>query len=181
MDVQAWDSVFVRARRRDVHALVERVADWGLWWPGMTTTPLPRGAFVTLRHPGVLPRPRQRFAVEIAKNRAARALGIDLRYRGDVTGEAEFYYLDEPAGTVVTYLLRASVAEHRWRATLAHHRAGVRVGLDALKDRLEGDRIPGAEPDPRLLADQQAAMVEFRKGIEEWTRKQAGDTAEAPG
>lgn len=172
MDVQAWDSVFVRARRVDIHAVIERVADWGLWWPGMHTEALGNGAWVRLRPPGMLARP-QRYGVEIVKNRSARALGLDLRYRGLIQGEAEFYYLDETAGTVVTYLLRARVPQHRWRATLAGHRAGVRAGLDALKDRFERDRIPGAEPDPMLLADQQAAMADFRRGIEEWHAKQA--------
>ena len=177
MDVQAWDSVFVRARRVDLHAVLEQVGSWGSWWPGMQTEPiaagpLGTGARVVLHPPGLL-RPAQRYTVEIVKNRRQRALGLDLRYSGALDGAAELYYLDEAAGTVVTYLLRARVADRRWRGTLADHRAGMRAGLDALKDRFERSRVPGSEPDPALLRDQQAAMLDFRRGIEEWNRKQA--------
>ena len=181
MDVQAWDSVFVRARRVDIHGVLEQVGRWGSWWPGMRTEPvaagpLGLGAQVVLRPPGLLRRP-QRYTVEVVKNRKQRALGLDLRYSGDLVGAAELYYLDETAGSVVTYLLRATIEDRRWRGVLADHRAGMRAGLDALKDRFERDRTPGSEPEADLLRDQQAAMLDFRRGIEEWNRKQAAKDA----
>jgi hypothetical protein len=161
MDVQAADSVFVRTSRRTVHPVLEQVALWGSWWPGMTTEPVGSAVLVRLRPPGLL-RARQRFVVEVASNRREPPLGLLLRCRGDVTGEAELYYLDEPAGCVVTYLLRASVTNYRWRATLAGHRAGMRAGLETLKERLEAGRIPGDEPDAALLRHQLQAHVDFR-------------------
>ncbi len=174
MDVQAWDCVFVRARRRDVHPALADVAGWQRWWPGVRTRPAGASVVVTLRPPG-LARRRQRFVARVVKNRPG--LGVDLRYDGELTGAAEFYYLDESAGVTVHYLLRAKVSEHRWRATLRDHRAGVRRALDALKDRYEGGRLPGAEPDPRLLGDQRVAIAEFRAGVEAWERKLAAEQA----
>ncbi len=176
MDVQAWDAVFVRARRRDVHPALADVAGWGGWWPGMVTRPAGASVVVSLRPPG-LARRRQRFAVRVVKNRPG--LGVDLRYDGELTGGAEFYYLDEPTGVTVHYIVRARVSAHRWRATLRDHRAGVRCALDTLKDRYEGGRLPGAEPDPGLLADQRAAIAQFRAGVEAWERKLAAERAAA--
>lgn len=174
MDVQAWDSVFVRARRVDVHPVVADLAGWQRWWPGLRSVTDGDVTSVTLRPPGLVPR-RQRFAARVTKDRAARSLGVDLRYTGDITGEAELYYLDEPTGTVVHYLLRAAVAEHRWRRVLADHRASVRHALEALKERFEVGRLPGEEPDPALLAAQAEAIREFQAGVEAWVGKQAAE------
>lgn len=77
-------------------------------------------------------------------------LGVVMRYRGDIDGEAEWYYLDEAHGVVVHYLLRAELGDRGWRRCLTAHRAAVRLALHSLKDRLEGQRLPGDEPAPRL-------------------------------
>ena len=163
MRVDAWDTVFVRGRRRDLHPIVADVTGWGRWWPGVTTQPVAGGVAVTARPPapGRLRRARvQRFSASVTRERPD--LGVDLSYDGDVRGEAEFFYLDEPAGTLVHYLLRGEVADRGWRRRLSDHRAVARVGLEALKARLEGSRAPGAEPDPVLLADQRRALAEYR-------------------
>ncbi|HWB71713.1 MAG TPA: hypothetical protein VG452_05805 [Egibacteraceae bacterium] len=156
MPVQAWDSGFVRARRRDVHPFLRDVAGYERWWPGVATRPDGDAVALTLRPPGLRRRP-QRLRARQAAERADR--GVNLAYRGDLEGEAEWYYLDEPAGVVVHYLLRAHTRPRGARRRLRDHRAAVRVALDALKDRLEAGRVPGAEPDPRLLADQRRATA----------------------
>lgn len=162
MRIEAWDSGFIRARRADLHPVLADVVSYGRWWPGMVSRPVGERAAIALRPPGVL-RPRQRFTVEITQLRLDK--GVRMRYSGDLEGDAEWYYLDEPAGAVVHYLLAAEVADRGWRRCLADHRASVRQALHELKDRFEGGRVPGAEPDPFLLADQRTAMAEFRAAV----------------
>ena len=154
MDVHTWDSVFVRASRRTLHPLIADVDGWQRWWPGMTVSRDAHGYDLALRAPGLLAR-RRNWSVTVVRVRPT--LGIALRYAGQVRGEAELYYLDEPDGTVVHYILRGTVPDRGWRAAQREHRAGVRAGLDALKDHLERGRVPGDEPDPALLAEQRRA------------------------
>ncbi len=170
--MDAWDTVFVRARRRDLHPILADVAGWWRWWPGVFTEPAGEQVRVRLRPPGPGARP-QRLTVRVVRDRPD--LGIDLAYRGHVDGEAEFYYLDEPAGTVVHYLLRGDVAGRRWQATLRSHRAAVRRALNALKDRMEAGRPPGEEPSACLLADQREATAQFQAGVAAWRARQAAD------
>lgn len=174
MRITAWDTAFVRARRADVHTVVRDVAGYGRWWPGVRSRPAGDTVAVTVRPPG-LARRSQRFTVKTVQDRADK--GIRMRYTGDVTGDAEWYYLDEPTGVVVHYLLTAEVADRGWRRRLADHRAAVRLALHALKDRLEGERVPGDEPDPRLLADQRRAIAEFLAASEAHTRTRAAKDA----
>jgi len=181
MHVEAWDQVFVRARRADVHPLLRDPGLYGHWWPGVSTTSGAEGAtHLSLRPPTVaarLGRRSQQIAVTVVKDRAD--LGVDLAYRGTLDGAAEWYYLDESAGTVVHYVLHAEVADRAWRRTLAEHRACVRAGMGELKDRLEGARTPGAEPDPVLLADQHRAQAAFQAGVQAWAAKQAKQGAQS--
>lgn len=171
MRIQAWDSVFVRARRTDVHPILADVAGYGRWWPAASSRDLGTRVAVTLTPPGIARR-TQRFTVAVTKERPAK--GIRMRYTGDLAGDAEWYYLDEPAGTVVHYLLTAEVTDRAWRRRLTDHRAAIRQGLDTVKDRLEDGRIPGTEPDPRLLDDQQAAIAEFRAAVAAHARATRG-------
>lgn len=169
MRIQAWDAVFVRARRADVHAVLRDVAGYGHWWPGANARPEGEGVLLTLRGPGRIRVPRpgsgpQRIIARVVGERSDK--GLRLRYSGDLCGEAEWYYLDEPAGAVVNYLVNADVGDRGWRKRLAVHRAAVRAALHELKDRLEGGREPGAEPDPDLLADQRRAVASFRADVE---------------
>lgn len=162
MRIAVWDSAFVRARRADVHPVLRDIAGYGRWWPGVDSRLAGGTVLLTVRPPG-LGRRAQRFAIVTTKDRPDK--GVRMRYTGDVTGDAEWYYLDEPTGVVVHYLLDAAVADRRWRRRLADHRAAVRLALHALKDRLEGDRVPGAEPDPVLLTDQRQATAEFQAAV----------------
>lgn len=174
MRIEASDSVFVRARRADVHPVLADVASYGRWWPGVESGPVGDRVGMILRPPGFVRAP-QRIVVEVGKVRADK--GVRMRYSGDLVGDAEWYYLDEPAGSVVHYLITAEVADRGWRRRLDDHRSCVRRALDTLKDRFEGDRIPGAEPDPRLLADQRTATVAFRATVEEHARRERDSRA----
>jgi len=181
MRVEAWDQVFIRARRADVHPLVRDPALYGRWWPGAASAAGSEGTtLLRLRPPTLgarIARCTHEIAVTVVKDR--KDLGVDLAYRGTLAGTAEWYYLDETAGTVVHYVVHAEVADRAWRRALAEHRACVRAALQELKDRLEGARIPGAEPDPGLLADQEAARAAFQAGVEAWAAKQAALKAQA--
>jgi hypothetical protein len=178
--LEAWDAVFVRARRADVHPLLRDLRAYTRWWPGITATPAGEATRLRLSPPGPLQRLGVRSHEVVATVRKERRnLGIDLAYRGQLAGEAEFYYLDEPSGVVVHYLVRADTADRGWRRRLAGHRAVMRAGLNAVKARLEGDRLPGSEPDPLLLRDQQAAIAEFQAGVEAHARKMAALRASA--
>ncbi|HWH31335.1 MAG TPA: hypothetical protein VNU01_01545 [Egibacteraceae bacterium] len=187
MRIETWDTGFVRARRRDVHALLALPLDrYGQWWPGVRA----RGAGadrveLAFRPPGLLRR-SHRVTVEIVKRRPN--LGVSYRFTGRaLTGEAEFFYTDEPNGVVVNYLLRVETrgGARRARRLTRDHRAVAREALHALKDRCEGGRLPGTDPDPRLLADQRDAIAEFQAGVEAHARKvaaaQAGQAAEQGG
>lgn len=171
MRVAVVDSAFVRARRADVHPVLRDVAGYGRWWPGADSRPAGDLVLVTLRPPGLARRP-QRITVATTKDRPGK--GLRMRYAGDFTGDAEWYYLDEPTGVIVHYLLDADVADRRWRRRLADHRAVVRLALHALKDRLEGARVPGAEPDPGLVRDQRQATAEFQAAVEAHARQVRG-------
>lgn len=171
MRIQVWDSVFVRARRTDVHPILADIAGYGRWWPAVSSRDLGSRVAVTLTPPGIARR-KQRFTVAVTKERPAK--GVRMRYTGDLAGDAEWYYLDEPAGTVVHYLLTAEVGDRGWRRLLADHRAAIRQGLDRLKDGLEDGRVPGTEPRPRLLVDQQAAIAEFRAAVAAHARAARG-------
>lgn len=169
MHVEVWDAEFVRARRADIHPLVRDPGTWPRWWPGVRAVP---GGLV-LSPPTVLAgiaHRRQRLAVRVVKDR--QDLGVDLAYSGTLVGPAEFFYLDGDDGVVVSYVAHVDLADRGWRRTLAEHRAVVRAGLHELKDRLEGSRLPGAEPEPALLADQREAKVAFQRGVEAWAAKQ---------
>jgi hypothetical protein len=159
MQVQTLDAVFIRAPRRSIHPVVADVAGWTRWWPGLQLRASDDGQTLAALWPPGWIRPPRRWTLQVTRVRPQ--LGIDLRYAGEVAGDAEFYYLDETAGTVVHYALRGTVPDRRWRAAVRDHRAGVRAGLDALKDRLELGRVPGAEPDAALLAEQQRAKAAF--------------------
>lgn len=162
--VEVADEVFVRARRRDVHPYARDLTGYGAWWPGTRSRPAPGGgAALELRAPGRLAR-TQRLRAHIAKERPS--LGVLLSVRGPFAGTAEWYYLDEPDGTRVHYLLRAETGDRGARRRVAAHRAAVRAGLHALKDLLESRRPPGAEPDAALLADQADAIAEFQAGVD---------------
>jgi hypothetical protein len=166
VEIQAWDTVFIRATRHALHPVVADVAGWGRWWPGLTVS----NAVLELSAPGFTAR-RRRWTAQLGRERPG--LGITLRYTGDVAGQAEFYYLDERAGTVVHYLLRGAVADRGWRWAVRDHRAGVRAGLHALKDRFEAGRRPGEEPAPQLLADQRRAQVAFAEGVAAGARRRS--------
>ena len=201
MRIDTWDSVFVRARRRDVHPWLADLGGWHRWWPGLQARTLggsPRATAdtrapwatahnpvpwatahtstlsVVLQPPGGRRRP-QRYSVRLATVRPD--LGVKLHYRGDLNGEAEFYYLDEPGGCVVHYLVHAQAGPHAPLPRLvADHRAAARSGLNALKDRLEAGREAGAEPDPALLADQRLAIAEFRARVAAAERRRVTPT-----
>lgn len=170
MRVESWDSVFVRARRADIHPIVRDVIGYGRWWPGVTAAAKGDAVALRLRPRGPLRRAHE-ITVRIAKDRPD--LGIDLRCAGALDGEAEWFYLDERAGTVVHYLVRAEALDRGWRRLLRDHRAVVRAGLHSLKDRLEAGRVPGAEPDPVLLADQAEAQRAFTAAVDAHSAAQA--------
>lgn len=93
-------------------------------------------------------------------------LGVDFALTGDLVGDAEWYYLDEPTGVIINHLLRVQAPDRGGERLVGRLRGSVRVALRELKRRLEGDRSPGAEPDPQLLHDQAEAAAEFRRGVE---------------
>ena len=159
MRLDLWDAGFVRTTRAAVHPIVADVACWGTWWPGCTTRPLASAVEVRLVPPRPLA-PPLRFVVAVTKER--KDLGVDLQLTGDLQGAGEWYYLDERAGSVLHAVLHVDVADRGWRRTAAGVRASTRAALHALKDRLEGGRLPGTEPHPDLLAHQAAAAAAFR-------------------
>jgi hypothetical protein len=180
VEVSAWETVFVRARRRDVHPVLADVAGYGAWWPGAWAAPHGGAVRLTLRPPTAAARLCARtHALDVTVAKRRRDLGVDLVYRGTLTGTAEWYYLDEAAGVTVHYLVHARVAAAGWRRTLAEHRACVRAALNELKDRLEGGRAVGAEPERALLDDQRQAAAAFRAGVEAWARRAAAQRAPA--
>ncbi len=158
MHVEAWDTVFVRARRADIHPVLADVPAYGLWWPGLRVTAV--GERLRLRHraPGFW---RGAHTVEVSLTRERPDRGLELSCRGDLDGEAEWFYLDEVDGVTVHHLLRAD-APRRPARLLAAHRASVRAALNVLKDRLERGRAPGTEPEPALLAHQARVRAERR-------------------
>ncbi|MGI8575196.1 MAG: hypothetical protein ACR2MA_07595 [Egibacteraceae bacterium] len=141
-----WQSGFVRARRKDVHPLLADVVAYESWWPGVESRAGEHGT--DLRWRGLLG--DQRLRVRVRRTRPLR--GVELALDGAFVGTAEWYYLDAPSGVVVSYLLRATTPRKGARRRLRQHRTAVRNGLLGLKARLEGSRLTGAEPDPRLLA-----------------------------
>lgn len=141
-----WQSIFVRARREDVHPLLVDVPAYAGWWPGMQVQA--SGSAADLRWRRGLA--GQRLRVRVAGTRPLR--GVALTLEGALAGSAEWYYLDEAFGVVVSYLLHASTAgPGASRRVRAHHRM-IRAGLSGLKHLLEGGRAVGAEHDPTLLA-----------------------------
>lgn len=177
MRIQTWDSGFVRARRADVHPFFALPPEeYGQWWPGLRSQKLADGRVRWhLRSPGRWRR-RHRIDVEVVKVRPD--LGVNYRFSGDLVGDAEVFYLDEPSGAVIGYLLHVDSVggNRRGRRLERQHRAVAREALNAIKDRCEAGRIAGAEPDPQLLADQIAAAAAFKAGVEAHARKMAERT-----
>lgn len=173
MRFDAWDTAFVRARRGDVHPLLADVGGYPAWWPRLRLRRGHRGWLLAHRPPGD-PR-RWRVWLRITEERPG--LGVDFAVTGDVVGEAEWYYLDEPGGVVITHLLRVQAPDRGGHRVVAGYRASVRAGLQALKARLEAGRSPGEEPDPQLLADQADAAEAFRRGVQAHQARVAAGTA----
>lgn len=167
MRIHATDEVFVRATRADVHAYLADPGGYGAWWPGARSRGSPAGAWLELAT--ALPGRSQRLHLAVAGQR--RDLGVAFRLRGDAVGKAEWYYLDEPDGTRVTWLIDAAATTPRARRWLEAHRAAVRRGQRALKDLLESGRAVGADPEPDLLARQDAAIAAFEAGVERYLKR----------
>ena len=163
MHIEAWDTVFVRARRADVHPVLRDLAGYERWWPGLRSTVV--GEAVRLRHrPPRLLRGAHTVELQITRERPDR--GLRLACRGDLVGEAERFDLDEVDGVTLHHLLRVD-AWRRPQALLAAHRASVRAALTTLKDRLEQGRLPGAEPEPALVAHQARLIAARRREAED--------------
>lgn len=154
-----------------MHPLVRAVAAHDRWWPGLGVSEAGDG-WLTVTH--APPRPGARGTARRARlpvGPLRRGVVLDLRVtnvrpgdrglhlacRGAFDGRVEWYYLDEPDGTVVHHVLDATTRPRGAARRLATYRASVRAGLHALKDMLEGQRWPGDEPDPALLAHQREA------------------------
>jgi hypothetical protein len=175
VQLEVWDSGFVRAHRRGVHALLGDVAGYQRWWPGVSGKPRDDHVVLTLRPAGA--RPAHRIRIQVTKQRPN--LGVNLRYHGDLVGDAEWYYLDEPNGVVIHYLLHADTPRRSPRRLLRAHRWCIREALHAVKDVLEGGRLPGAEPDAAFLEHQRRAIAEFQAGVEAHARKVAAAREDA--
>lgn len=156
MRVHAWDTVFVRARRADVHPLVRDLAGHPRWWPHLHAEAGADGWVRLVHERPRLPGARLRLEGRVTTDRPGDR-GLHLAYRGDLAGQAEWYYLDQPDGTVVHHLLHAATPDRGAARRLRAYRASVRAAMHALKDLLEGGRPPGAEPEPALLAHQREA------------------------
>jgi hypothetical protein len=159
MGLHIWDHAFVRARRRDVHPVLLDVAGYGRWWPGVSCRPLPDDRIeLTIRSSAGLRR-RRRLVVKVTKDRPE--LGVRFVCDGDVQGEGEWFYLDEPNGVIVHAILRGTASARR-RTAPRDLRWAFRDAFFALQDRLEQRRQPGDEPDPALLEDQKKAIRAFQ-------------------
>jgi hypothetical protein len=172
MQIEAWDQGFVRAHRRDVHAVLADIGGYGQWWPGVESRAEGAGFELIMRAPTRLRR-RRRFLLRITKDRPG--LGVRFDVSGDLTGSGEWFYLDEPNGVTVHAILRGEARERGARALLRDYRWCVRSALHELKDLLEGDRLPGDEPEPAFLARQTEAIREFQAGVEAHERKLAAE------
>jgi hypothetical protein len=168
MRIEAWDAGFVRATRADIHAVLADVAGYGAWWPGVSARPSSGAVALTVRRRLPL-RPPRRLLLRVTKDRGD--LGLRFTVAGELDGRGEWFYLDEPAGTVVNFVLHAEAPDRGWRAALRDHRAAVRVALHTLKDRFESGRVPGSEPAPALLAAQRAAQAAFAAGVAAHARR----------
>lgn len=173
MRFDAWDTAFVRAGRRDVHPVLADVDAYPQWWPRLRLRRGHQGWLLSHRAPGD-PR-RRRVWLAVTKERPE--LGVDFAVTGEVVGEAEWYYLDEPGGVVINHLLRVQAPDRGGHRVVAGYRASVRAALQELKARLEAGRSPGQEPDPQLLADQAEAIEAFRRGVQAHQAKVAAGTA----
>lgn len=162
MRIDTWDSAFVRARRRDVHPILSDIDRYAEWWPRLRVRRGASGWLLDHRAPRGLR--RVRAWVRLVKVRAD--LGVDLAVTGDLVGEAEWYYLDEPTGVTVHHLLRVHGPDRGGAGLVESYRGSVRAAMHELKARLEADRRPGDEPDPQLVADQAEAAEAFRRGVE---------------
>lgn len=144
MRVEAWDCAFIRAGRRDVHPLLVDAAGYDRWWPGARCTPGAHGTSVLrTRPPGAWAR---HHTIVLTTERIRPDAGVHFGVTGWARGRAEWYYLDERGGVVVHWLLCGDIEDRGWRRALYRHRCAVRLGLQGLKDLLEGGRPPGAEP-----------------------------------
>lgn len=162
MRIDSWDSTFVRARRRDVHPVLADVGGYVEWWPRLRARCGHGGWLLEHRRPGGWR--RVRVWLRVVKVRTD--LGVDFALTGDLVGDAEWYYLDEPTGVVVHHLLRVHAPDRGGPRLVEAYRASVRGALGELKRRLEGPRVAGAEPDPELVRDQAEAAAEFRRQVE---------------
>lgn len=124
-----------------------------------------------------MPRGWRRLHVWLSVTKMRPDLGVDFALTGDLVGDAEWYYLDEPTGVVVNHLLRVHAPDRGGDRLVAIYRGSVRAALHELKTRLEGDRAPGDEPDPQLLHDQDEAAAEFRRGVDAHQAKVAAGRA----
>lgn len=174
MHLDSWDTVFVRARRCDVHPVLADVDEYTSWWPRLRTRRNPDGWLMSHRLPGGW----RRLHVRLGITKVRPDLGVDFALTGDLVGEAEWYYLDEPTGVIINHLLRVQAPDHCGDRLVAVYRGSVRTALRELKRRLESDRAPGDEPDPQLVHDQAEAAAEFRRGVEAHKAKVAAGRAE---
>lgn len=137
---------------------VDRYAQW---WPRLGVDRSTEAWLLTHRVAGGW----RRVRVWLSVTKVRPDLGVDFAVTGDLVGDAEWYYLDEPTGVIVNHLLRVHAPDRGGERMIAVYRGSVRAALRELKSRLEGDRDPGDEPDPQLRRDQAEAAAEFHRGV----------------
>ena len=119
--VDLVDETFIAADRADIAAVVADPANWQTWWPDLSLT--------------------------VFMDRGLD--GIRWSVTGALVGSVEIWLEQFRDGVLLHYFLRAEPSDQRrWTRTRAtrnrHQRAVVwKRHVWALKDAMEGDRLPG--------------------------------------
>jgi hypothetical protein len=132
------DELYIESSPISVYRAVIGLSETADWWPGARAG----GGYgwVTLDVPVTRARGRMNFKASIPDARDGEAITWTLE-EGALRGRGEWWFEAFKEGTVVHYYLdveRAPGTRRRLSSAVRRHRWGIRRGLNALKDVLEG-------------------------------------------
>lgn len=139
MRTNSTDDLFIKAPLEDVQRELLQLGAGDPWWPRARVET--DGGRLTLSVPAGRPLTRMKFRATISNIRPRQGLTWTLEH-GELRGRGEWWLEPFKDGTIVHYYLDVEPGDRgrfrRLASRVRRHRWAVRLGVNGLKDTLEG-------------------------------------------